>query len=462
MQPVRSEAQGPEAVPSSFFARGPALFALAVLFGMNLLNYVDRYVFFSVKELVAHDLHLDDTRLGWLDVSFMIVYTLASPLVGWMGDRYHRRRLMAFGVALWSVATVGSSYSTNFSHLFFWRSLLGIGEASYGILAPTLLADLFPQKWRGRAMGIYFMALPLGGAIGYGIGGWVGEHYGWRHAFWLVGLPGLAASLAALMIHDPGRGGTSGGKKPGWAEYLSILKTRSFVYNTAGLAAVTFATGAFAAWGAVFYQRVRGMSPGETGIIGVLMGLGGAVGIGLGSWGADRLQRRMRRAYMLWGGGAVALALPLSLGAIMDPGRSASLTLLFLASVVMSSVLGPCNTVTANVVPADRRAAGYAISIFLMHLFGDISSPLLIGYLSDLFGRPSIAGSGLGVWLASVGAGPVPSPAGPTNLVVGMLTLVPMLALGSIFFSIGSRYLPGDQERARLAGGEDPGPVYAH
>ena len=185
-------------------------FALAVLFSMNLLNYVDRYTFFAVGPQIQSDLHIGDARLGWLYSSFMIVYTMVSPFVGWLGDRYHRRGLLCFGVGLWSLATVGTAFAHNFHEMFFWRPLLGVGEASYGVIAPTLLADLFPAKDRGRVMGLYYLALPLGRALGYGIGGWVVAHHGWPAAFWVVGLPGFVAAIAALLIHDPGRGARTG------------------------------------------------------------------------------------------------------------------------------------------------------------------------------------------------------------------------------------------------------------
>src|SRR4051812_8107395 len=141
-------------------------FALAVLFGMNLLNYIDRYSFFAVGTQIQRDLNVDDFWYGVLSSSFMIVYTLVSPLMGWLGDRYNRRMLLAGGVALWSLATVGSAFSADFYHMFFWRALLGVGEASYGVIAPALIADLFLPSRRGRAMGAYYLALPLGGAIG--------------------------------------------------------------------------------------------------------------------------------------------------------------------------------------------------------------------------------------------------------------------------------------------------------
>ena len=438
--------------------RGP-YFALVVLFCMNLLNYVDRYVFFSAGPAIMRELKFTDIQFGFLSVSFMVVYTIVSPLMGILGDRYSRRRLLSFGVALWSVATVGTAFARGFNDMFFWRALLGIGEASYGIIAPALLADLFPPKHRGRAMGLYYLALPVGGAIGYGIGGWFAHNTDWRYAFWVVGIPGLAAAVAGLLMHDPGRGASEGkmtGKadRPRLADYLSIFRTPSFVYNTAGQAAVTFALGAYAVWAATFYQRVRGMDGQQAGLtLGALTAVAGLIGIALGTWGADALLKVTRRAYLIWPGLAVAVAVPAIFLAIIDPDRMTSLILLFVASVAMASVLGPSNTVTANVVPANRRAAGYALCIFLVHLFGDISSPLLIGFVSDLFGRPMVAGSSLGTFLSSIGAKVTRLPGGPpTNLTVGMLSVVPMLALGSLLYLRGARHLAADQDRARSEG----------
>jgi MFS transporter, Spinster family, sphingosine-1-phosphate transporter len=437
-------------------------FALGILFSMNLLNYIDRYVFYSTGPRFSKEYGFSDLQFGVLSVSFMVVYTIASPMMGFLGDRYSRRRLLSFGVTLWSVATVGTAFSRGFYDMFFWRALLGIGEATYGIIAPALLSDLFPPKFRGRVMGLYFLALPTGGAIGYVVGGYFSKHADWRYAFWVVGIPGLIAAMAGLMMHDPGRGASEGkptGKedRPKLAEYLEIFKTPSFVYNTAGQASVTFALGAYAVWAATFYQRVRGMDEAQAGSwIGGLTLVAGILGILLGTWVADALLKLTKRAYLLWPGIAVACAVPCGFLALLEDDRQTSLILLFITSILMASVLGPSNTVTANVVPANRRAAGFALCIFLVHLFGDISSPMLIGLISTLFGKPFIVDSSLGRWLESVGANVTPSPDGPTNLTVGMLAVVPMLVLASFFYFRGSRHLPEDQERARLAGGGDP------
>jgi predicted MFS family arabinose efflux permease len=343
--------------------------------------------------------------------------------------------------------------------MFFWRALLGVGEASYGVIAPALLADLFEPRHRGRAIGVYSLALPLGGALGYGLGGWIGHLWGWRAAFWIVGLPGLAASAAALMIHDPGRGASEGfqhaGKadRPRLADYLALFRTPSFLYNTFGMAAVTFATGAYAAWGSTFYQKVHGMTLAEAGLwIGGLTAAAGLIGIATGTWLADVLLRFTRRAYLLMASLAVLGAIPLGGLAILDPDRVTSLGLLFGAMVLMASVLGPCNTVTVNVVPPTQRAAGFALGIFLIHLFGDISSPILIGVVSDAFGRPDVAETALGRLLAALGAGPI----GRSNLTAGLLSVIPILALGFLLFLRGSRHLAADMERARALAGGDP------
>jgi MFS transporter, Spinster family, sphingosine-1-phosphate transporter len=457
-------ATAPAGRRSPSFTIASPFFALAVLFSMNLLNYIDRYVFFSAGPRITRELGFDDAEFGVLSASFMIVYTLVAPLIGWLGDRANRRRMLAFGVGLWSVATVGTAFARGYNDMLFWRALLGVGEASYGIIAPTLLADIFSPKRRGRVIGLYYLALPLGGAIGYAIGGHFAEHGDWRNAFWVVGIPGLIASIAGLMIHDPGRGASEGkaglGKadRPGAREYLAILKTPSFLYNTAGQAAVTFAIGAYAVWGPAFYHRVRGMDLAQAGRqIGALSGLAGLVGIVLGTVIADALRKVTRRAYLLWPTIAVAIAVPCGTMALLLPERARSLAFLFAGSVMMASVLGPCNTVTANVVAANRRAAGFALSIFLIHLFGDISSPALIGRLSLLLGRPSVVDAPLGRAFAAVGATPDLAGKVPTNLTAAMLAVVPMLALGCLFFFLGAKHLPADQERARLERGSQDG-----
>jgi MFS family permease len=444
---------------------GGKYFALAVLFSMNLLNYVDRYSFVAAATHIQPELHISNSLLGWVAASFMIAYTIMSPVMGWLGDRQSRRILLAAGVGVWSLATVGTAFANDYSHLFFWRSLLGIGEASYGVIAPTLISDLFPVKERGRAMGFYYLALPFGTALGFMLGGIISDHWGWRPVFLVVGIPGLIAAAAGLFIHDPGRGaaevGASGqaASRPGRADYLDVFRTKTFLYNTAGMAAVTFATGAYSVWGLIFYEKVHHIDSGEAGTtIGGLIVLASLVGIALGTFTADLLYMFTKRAYLLLAAAAVLCAIPLCATGVLDPFYRSSLFFLFMASVLISMVLGPCNTIIANVIPPNRRAAAFAAFIFLIHLFGDISSMVLLGWIADFFGSPGVAGSPIGRFLASIGAAPVDG----TNLTVAMLSVVPVLAIAGVLFLIGSRYLPADQEKVQAAGTSNEASAFFH
>ena len=299
---------------------GGKYFALAVLFAMNLLNYVDRYSFFAAGTKIQEALHIDDKWFGVLGVSFMIVYTLVSPAMGWMGDRYSRKLLLAGGVGLWSFATVFTAFSADFYHMFFWRALLGLGEASYGAIAPALIADLFPVKERGRAMGVYYLALPVGSALGYILGGTIAVRMGWQAVFFVVGLPGAPGRTRGTG-HQRAQARSIGGAfaasykadRPGLAaDYLVLFRTPTFLYNTAGMAAVTFATGAYAAWGSTFYQRVHGLSATDAG---KWIGLPCWSGRGHSrdpSWGWSfaptcSVRKFTRRAYLLFA--AVAMVL---------------------------------------------------------------------------------------------------------------------------------------------------------
>jgi MFS family permease len=397
-------------------ARG-ALFALFVLFSMNLLNYVDRYVFAAVGLGIQRDLSLTKESFGYLSSSFMVVYTLVAPFVGWLNDRVDRRRLLAFGVGLWSVATVGTAFARSFNEMFWARAFLGIGEASYGVVAPTLLAEFFDIKRRGRVMALFYLALPVGTAIGYGVGGKMEElagvhaqsiqstaaslglggiarsFEGWRLAFWVVGIPGLILALLGLALREPGR---KARKRPTLREYLEVLKTPSYVYNTAGLAAITFTTGAFGIWFPTYFEQVHHTKHSDKIYLGLALAGAGLVGVLLSMWLPDLLLKRTRRAYMLWAGTAVFLAVPIGAAGLLSSNTFVSLGLLTLASIFMASCLGPCTTVTANVVPANRRGVGFALSIFLLHLFGDIPSPPLVGWVADKLGSEAGRASATG------------------------------------------------------------------
>ena len=183
-------------------SRRPALIALGVLTTINLLNYLDRYLVPPLVPDLERAFGISHEQSGWLWPAFMVVYLVAAPVFGAWGDRGSRTRPIALGVAVWSIATVLSGLARSYPQLFASRALVGIGEAAYAAIAPALLADYFPANARGRVYAILNMALPVGAALGYVLGGLIGHHVGWREAFFVCGVPGML--LAAVMLALPG------------------------------------------------------------------------------------------------------------------------------------------------------------------------------------------------------------------------------------------------------------------
>src|SRR6266568_2239419 len=157
------------------------------------------------------ELHPSDTQLFSLVPAFTVVYMLAAPVFGPLGDRRARPPLIALGVLIWSVATVLGGFARSYATLFLARATVGVGEAAYGTIAPSLLADYYPRQYRGRVFSIFFAAIPVGSALGIQLGGLVDAHFGWRRAFFIVGIPGLLLAALALTLRDPPRGAQEAG-----------------------------------------------------------------------------------------------------------------------------------------------------------------------------------------------------------------------------------------------------------
>jgi MFS family permease len=235
--------------------------ALSVLTLINLINYLDRYVVAAiVPDLKGPEMGLTDAQAGTLMSAFMVVYTLAAPVFGVLGDRGSRTRPIAIGIFLWSLATVLSGFAANYAHLLGARALVGIGEAAYITIAPALLSDCFSRAQRGRVLSIFNMAIPVGAALGYIVGGLVSHHYGWRAAFFVGGAPGLLLALWVLRLPDPPRGSRdepeaiTGGTAAGPAHlgpvatYWSLFRRAPYMLVVLGYAAYTFALGGLAFW----------------------------------------------------------------------------------------------------------------------------------------------------------------------------------------------------------------------
>jgi predicted MFS family arabinose efflux permease len=367
-------------------AAGRALLVLALI---NLLNYLDRFVVSALAEsLKRSELALSDTQLGLLMTGFVVVYMLASPLFGALGDRRARPPLVALGVLIWSLATVLAGFAGSFAALFLARAAVGIGEAAYGTIAPSLLADLYPRTQRGRVMAIFFAAIPVGSALGYVLGGLVDHALGWRAAFFVAGAPGLLLALLCLRIADPPRGAQDDAPATApagaRATYRSLLRNRGYAFTVLGYAAYTFAVGGMAFWMPAFLERVRGLPRAEATIqFGAVVVVTGFVGTFAGGWLGDALLRRSAQAYLWLSGVTALLAAPLAWLVFTDPRPAVYLPAMVVAQLLLFASTGPINSVILNVVQPGQRATAVALSILTIHLFGDVPSPPLIGWISD-------------------------------------------------------------------------------
>lgn len=370
-----------------------AKYALLVLTFINLFNYLDRWVVAAVIESIKKsELRLSDTQLGFIGSGFIIVYVLTSPIFGTLGDRRSRPPLIALGVAIWSLATALAGFARGFLSLFIARAAVGVGEAAYGTIAPAVLADHFPIEKRGRVLAVFFAAIPVGSACGYVLGGVVDHYLGWRAAFWIAGAPGLLLSLLVLKVVDPPRGQYDTvpmkrdgmGEGPWYVAYLDLLHNRTYVLAVLGYGAYTFALGGLAFWMPAFLERVRGMPRSDATVsFGVIALVTGIVGTFAGGWLGDYYLRRTKQSYLWVSGIATLIAAPFTYLAVSGKTPAVYMTGIVLGEIFIFVSTGPVNSAILNAVPPTERATAIGLSVFVMHLFGDIPSPPLIGILSD-------------------------------------------------------------------------------
>jgi MFS family permease len=380
-----------------FAARG--LFVLTLI---NLLNYLDRFIPSAVlPQLKTSGIVTTDFELGFLAPGFLVVYMLAAPAFGYLGDRRSRTRPIAIGVALWSLATMWSGFSRTYWELFASRAAVGIGEAAYATISPALLADYYPADRRGRIFAIFYMAIPVGAALGYVVGGAVSQAWGWRAAFFVAALPGLLLALWVLKIPDPPRGameragsaqaestaertGLLAALRRTFALYLRLALQANYALTVLGYAAYTFAVGGLAFWMPTFLERVRHVpqSQATTGF-GAIVVVTGFVGTFCGGWLGDYCLRMTRQPYLWVSGIATLLALPLTVACLNSASPAVYYPALVGAELLLFMSTGPINSVIVGLVSPAHRASAVALSVLAIHTLGDVISPPLIGSVSD-------------------------------------------------------------------------------
>jgi MFS transporter, Spinster family, sphingosine-1-phosphate transporter len=442
--------------------------ALALLLLINLFNYIDRYVLAAVVgpikrtffgtdggSLVGSDSLMavlawfqhrlgfkpEDALLGLLGTAFMLIYMVGAPVFGRMAERRSRWGIVGLGVILWSLASGASGIAATFVMLLLTRCWVGIGEAAYGPVAPDMISDLYPVEHRGRVLAWFYVAIPVGSALGYVLGGlignstigtwsarWVGAgSESWRWAFFIVTLPGIALGLWSFFMKEPPRAGLGSApkQKTQWRHYCILLRTPSYVLCTLGMTAMTFAIGGISFWMPYYLESRPGAPANSTVIFGAITAIAGLSATLLGGIAGDKLRERFPGSYFMVSGAAMIVGFPILIATLHSTFPRAIWVLTFLTCFCLFFNTGPTNTILANVTHPSIRAVGFALNIFVIHALGDVISPVVIGFLNDWYGDMN-----------------------KSFIVVGLM----FLAAG-IFWIVGIRFLQRDTQAASSLGG---------
>ena len=358
--------------------------ALIVLTALNLLNYADRNVLFAVQPLVQDEFHLSNAQIGYLTSAFLGFYMVAAPFVGPLADRYSRKLIIVLGALFWSGLTLLTAVTHTYTELLIRHTLVGVGEATFVTIAPTFVADLFPEKRRGRILGVFYLAIPVGSAAGYLLGGYLAPHHGWRFPFYVAAAPGFLLAIAVLFLKEPERGQFDSLKEtPERGTILGLARNPSFLTATLGMAAMTFSLGGIQVWIPKFLYSERGYTL-ETAnfAFGIIIVIDGIVAALAGGWLGDYLLPRMKGSYYLVSAASMLAGVPVMIVALFVKGPI-MLPAIGVAAFFLLLNTAPLNAAVINSVGAHIRATALAVNIFIIHILGDVPSPTMMGWVAD-------------------------------------------------------------------------------
>ena len=385
--------------------------ALALLTALNLLNYIDRNVLYAVQDMVKAEFHRSDAAFGFLTSVFFIFYMIAAPFMGPLSVKFSRKAVIIAGALVWSGATLLTAITKNFDELLIRHTLVGVGEASFVILSPTFVADMFPERMRGRVMGIFYLAIPVGSALGYLIGGVLGSKYGWRFPFYVGAAPGVLLAFLLLFIPEPRLGQFDppdqvDASKEEVSQFeqnplqrfvgrlvhatvqlgrtlVKLLRNPAFLTATLGMSMMTFALGGLQVWMPTFLHRVHHYSLRDASILfgASVIGCGLTASI-FGGWLSDWLLKRTKAAHYLVSAVSLGLGIPAMCLALFADGKL-MIAGMFAAEFLLLLNTGPLNAAVINSVGPHIRAMALALNIFIFHLLGDVPSASIIGWMSD-------------------------------------------------------------------------------
>jgi len=358
--------------------------ALILLTALNLLNYIDRSVLNAVQPLVQDEFHLTKTQVGYLTSAFLIFYMFAAPFVGPLADRYSRKLIIVLGAIFWSGLTLLTAVTHTYAELLVRHTLVGIGEATFVTIAPTFVADLFSEERRGRILGVFYLAIPVGSAAGYLLGGHLAPEHGWRFPFYIAAAPGFLLALAVLFLKEPERGQfDSLQETPERGTLFGLARNPAFLTATLGMAAMTFSLGGIQVWMPQFLYSERHYTLEAANFtFGIIIVVDGILASLAGGWLGDYLLRRMKSSYYLISAASMALGVPAMIVALFVKGR-VMVPAIAVAAFFLLLNTSPLNAAVINSVGAHIRATALAVNIFIIHILGDVPSPTMMGWVAD-------------------------------------------------------------------------------
>lgn len=431
-------------------------YVIWLLFFVYVLNFVDRQIVTILTEEIKAAFDLSDKQLGLLGgVAFAILYSTLGVPIARLADRSNRVNIISIALFVWSLFTAATGLAKSFFHLLAARICVGIGEAGLSPPAYSLISDYFTPERRARAMAIYSMGINGGVFVGFLVGAWVADHWGWRNAFFVVGLPGVAAAFVVkATLREPPRGFSEPGGVPKAAEpppvglvFRELWAKRSFPHLALAASLHAFVGYGVGQFGRSFLTRSHGMDVGEVGPwLAFISAFGGAAGTYLGGYLADRFAvRKGDRRYYLWVPGISTLInVPLALLVYLLPSKYAVLALMFPAGAIGAMYLAPTFSTTASLAGVRERALAGAILLFFINMIGLGLGPMLTGMLSDWF-NASLAAGGMDKAQASA-----------QGLRYALCVMVCVNLWSALHYMLGARTLRADLDSAAASAAAAP------
>jgi predicted MFS family arabinose efflux permease len=384
-------------------------YVLIMLTLVYVFNFVDRQLLIILQESIKRELRLTDTQLGLLSgFTFAIFYVTLGIPIARLADKGNRRNIVATSLGLWSIMTAVSGFARNFFQLLLARIGVGVGEAGGSPPAHAMISDYFPPQKRSTALSLYSTGIYIGVLIGFLMGGYLNQHLGWRNAFFVLGAPGLIFSLLLyITVKEPKKGATDAEanppiEAPSFATVLKLLySSKAFVFLALATGLHVFCIYGLLNWAPSFLSRLHGMKNSEIGVsLGLIFGLGGAIGSNAGGLLTDYFGKKDKRNYLKAPAYAILISIPFVAGALFMQNTFFSLFCLGAWAFLHSMYLGPSIAVAHGLVPAPMRALTSAILFLVLNLVGLGFGPLVVGLISDLL-KPALSTQSLR-WAMSI------------------------------------------------------------